>query len=324
MRAAWHWNRVFFMTAALAAAGVGGFLAVRTTSPAVGDERVGPAPAPSDPATAADEQAIQKGQSAYVKAFNAGDARALASLWTADGEFVDAEGRSFRGRSAIEKDFAAFFAREKNLTLEITSDSLRFVSPTVALESGTARVNRPAEGSSTRATFNIVHTRHDGKWLLASVREAPYAAASSYDHLRDLEWLVGTWTARGGGQTLELVCEWAEKRNFLLRRYSLKGANGAARTGMQIIAWDPVVGGIRSWVFDSDGGFGSERWLKDGPRWVLEATGVTREGGQIAATNILTRIDHDGFNWQSVRRSLNDVKLPDTTLIKASRAKTKK
>jgi len=324
MRTKWHWNKVLFMAAALAAAGAGGFLAVRTMGTATGEERVGPAPAASDPATAADEQEIQKIQSAYVKAFNAADARTLASFWAADGEFVDAEGRSFRGRSAIEKDFAAFFAKEKGISLEIHTDTLRFINPTVALESGIARLTRGSDGSSTSAAYSIVHTKRDGKWLMASVREAPYAPTSSYDHLRDLEWLVGSWTAKNGGQTLELTCEWAEKRNFMVRKYSLKSADGVTKTGIQIIGWDPLLGGFRSWVFDSDGGFGSERWIKDGQRWVLEATGVTRDGAQIAATNILTRLDHDSFNWQSVRRSLNDVKLPDTTLIKTSRVKAKK
>jgi hypothetical protein len=40
----WSWNKVFLVAAALAAAGLGGFLAVRTTNPAVGDERLGHTP----------------------------------------------------------------------------------------------------------------------------------------------------------------------------------------------------------------------------------------------------------------------------------------
>lgn len=324
MRAQGDWSKLLFVAATLAAAGAGGFLAVRTTGTAAADERVGPAPSASDPATANDEQALHKIQSAYVKAFNAGDAKALAAFWASDGEFVDAEGKSFRGRSAIEKEFAAFFAEVKGLTLEISTDSLRFVSPGVALESGSSRLRRAADGATTSAAYSIVHSKRDGQWQLASVREAPYTPASNYEHLRDLEWLVGNWTATSGGQTLELACEWTAKRNFLTRRYSLTGTDGATKTGIQVIGWDPLLGGIRSWIFDSDGGFGSETWTQDGPRWVLEATAVTRDGAQAVATNVLTRLDHDSFTWQSVRRGLNQVQLPDTALLKVDRVKAKK
>src|SRR5262245_55281518 len=76
MHQRWQWHRVLFVAAALSAAGAGGFLAVRSTGAAAGQERVPQAPAPSDPGRAEDVRAIQKNQAAYVKAFNAGDARA--------------------------------------------------------------------------------------------------------------------------------------------------------------------------------------------------------------------------------------------------------
>ena len=101
---------------------------------------------------------------------------------------------------------------------------------------------------------------------------------------------------------------------IILRKYTLKNNEGTTRSGIQIIGWDPVAAGIRSWTFDSDSGFGSEQWTKDGKNWVLEATGVTRDGAQTAATNILSPIDHDHFTWQSVRRSLDQVRLNDTAL----------
>jgi hypothetical protein len=122
---------------------------------------------------------------------------------------------------------------------------------------------------------------------------------------------------------LTLTCEWTAKRNFLTRKYELKEADGAVRTGIQIIGWDPLVGAIRSWVFDSDGGFGDEQWTRDGKRWVLEANAVTRDGAEAVATNVLTRLDHDRFTWQSVRRELNDVRLPDTALLTVTRVKGK-
>jgi uncharacterized protein (TIGR02246 family) len=323
MRAQCSWSKVILVAACLAAAGAGGFLAVRSTGSAHGDERVGAPPSPSDAKYAEDEKAIQKNQAAYVKAFNAGDAKGTAAFWAADGEFVDADGKSFKGRNAIAKEFASFFAESKGLKLEVSTDSLRFVSPDVALESGTTRVTRASDGDSNVTSYQIVHTKRDGQWQLASVRESNRPPSSNYEQLRGLEWLVGNWTAKGAGQSLELTCEWAAKRNFLLRRYTLSGTDGTVKTGIQIIGWDPAAGEIRSWLFDSDGGYGSERWARDGKRWVLEATGVTRDGAQLMATNVLTPVDHDSFSWQSVRRVLNQVRLPDTPVVKATRVKAR-
>jgi uncharacterized protein (TIGR02246 family) len=280
-------------------------------------------PSPSDPKTAEDEKAIQKNQAEYVKAFDAGDAKATAAFWAVDGEFVDADGKSFKGRSAIAKEFASFFAESKGLKLEVSTDSVRFVSPGVALESGTSRVTRVSDGAWNVASYQIVYTKRDGRWQFASVRESARVPTTNYEQLRVLEWLVGNWAAKSGRRSLELSCEWTAKRNFLLRKYVLKDGDGATKTGIQIVGWDPVAGAIRSWIFDSDGGFGSERWTKDGKRWILEATGVTRDGAEFTATNILTPIDHDNFDWQSVKRGLNQVRLPDTAIIKATRIKAK-
>ena len=46
----------------------------------------------------------------FTLAFNKGDAKAIAALWTGDCEYTDETGRSIQGRDAIEKEYAAFFA----------------------------------------------------------------------------------------------------------------------------------------------------------------------------------------------------------------------
>jgi uncharacterized protein (TIGR02246 family) len=317
-------NTGFLVAFTLAVGFAAGLLAGRTPHRAHGEEKLSAPPRPHDPKTAEDEKAILANLERYIKAFNAGDARALAELWTEDGEFVQADGRSFRGRKAIQKELASLFTDSKGLKLEVNVDSLRFISPTVALESGTSRVSRPSDGASTVTSYHVVHSKQDGRWLLASVQESPHVPSSNYEQLRDLEWMIGTWEAKSGSKSLELSCEWAQKRSFILRKYSLKSAGEPTTTGFQVIGWDPVEGTIRSWTFDSDGGFGSERWTRKGKRWFLQATAVARDGRQATSTNILTLMDHDSFSWQSVSRSLGQARLPDTALIKATRVKTGK
>jgi uncharacterized protein (TIGR02246 family) len=316
-------KKLLVAVAVLLAAGVGGYVAVRSNSQAVGDERIGTAPNPNDPAASADEKAIREIQAAYVKAFNAGDAKALAKFWTTDGEFVNHEGKTVRGRAALEKDFADFFAEAKGTTLKVSTDTLRFVSPGVALESGTTHLRHP-DGSTDVSAYNIVHTRRDGKWQLASVRELPYEPATNYDHLRDLEWMVGTWAAKGKeGRKLEVSCDWTAKRNFFLKKYTVTEPDGSIKTGIHVVGWDPQIGQVRGWVFDSDGGFASEVWHKEPKQWVLEVDGVTRDGAALEATNIIVPVDHNQFTWQSVGRTLNEVELPDTAVLKVTRVMSK-
>ena len=57
-----------------------------------------------------------------------------------------------------------------------------------------------------------------------------------------------------------------------------QAAGKPVMTVTQRIGWDPLARQIRSWEFDSEGGFGEGRWSRDGERWVVKHTGVRPEG----------------------------------------------
>src|SRR4051794_24150582 len=57
----------------------------------------------------ADAEAITKSSLDFAAAFNKGDAKAIAALWTDEGECHDADGEVLQGRPAIEKAFAESF-----------------------------------------------------------------------------------------------------------------------------------------------------------------------------------------------------------------------
>ena len=82
-------------------------------------------------------------------------------------------------------------------------------------------------------------------------------------------------------------------------------------TGGQIIGWDPKLGKIVSWHFDAQGGYGKDMWTKDGAKWVIEATGVLRDGSESSSVNIVTPLEPNSFTWQSIKRTLDGVSLPD-------------
>jgi hypothetical protein len=80
---------------------------------------------------------------------------------------------------------------------------------------------------------------------------------------------------------------------------------------MQVIGWDESTKQIRSWVFDSDGGFGDGIWSRKENRWTIKSTGTLPDGGKSSAVQIMTQVDGDSFKWQSVNREVDGELLPN-------------
>ena len=99
-----------------------------------------------------DEKAIQEAGAAFVKAYNAGDAKAIAALFTEDAESTDEDGTRVTGRQAIGESFAETFAANPGGKIEIRPDSLRFLSPEVAKEEGRSTVSSRGRGGARRRT----------------------------------------------------------------------------------------------------------------------------------------------------------------------------
>ena len=93
-----------------------------------------------------DLSAIRAESKAFVAAFNKGDAKAIAALWTEDGEYIDDVGRRFIGRDEIQKGYASFFDDNPKATLRIMIDSVRLLGDSTAIEDGRAVVDPPPEG----------------------------------------------------------------------------------------------------------------------------------------------------------------------------------
>src|SRR5579871_4900149 len=157
----------------LAVVAAGGLAYLAGGGRAGADEEVGLRPRVANPAQAADEKAIHQASAALVKAFNAGDAKAVAAQWTPDGDFVDVQGEVFRGRDAIEKMYATQFALAKGGKIEVTIDSIRFLGKDTALEKGTARARPVAARTAAVTRFTAVRVKRDGKWLLEVSTKRP-------------------------------------------------------------------------------------------------------------------------------------------------------
>jgi uncharacterized protein (TIGR02246 family) len=285
------------------------------------------APSPFAPEAlqaSADEKAIRATAEAFVKAFNAADVKAIGALWAPDAEYTDESGQSFQGRAAIEQVYADVFKQHLGAMMTVKIGSIRFLGPDVALEKGVARVKSPGGLADTAARYTVVHAKRNGQWTMVSDRDVPYAPASNDDYLKDLEWLIGDWRPQAKELPLRLHFEWMAQRNFIKNTFTVTKDDQTTMTGGQIIGWNPKLGHIVSWHFDAQGGFGEDVWTKDGSNWVMEATGVLRDGSESTSVNIATPIDANSFTWQSIKRTLDGVSLPDTPPVKIVRVRTGK
>ena len=153
---------------------------------------------------------------------------------------------------------------------------------------------------------------------MAVVREFPSEAAS----IRDLDWLIGAWSAKRDDTEVQTTYEWWGDKNFIRVNFSIKTKEKNI-AGFQMIARDSSTGQIRSWAFDPDGSFGEASWTRDGKKWMQDSAAVLPDGATLSATNIFNRIDDDTFTFQSVERSLDGAPLPDIAPIRVTRVKAK-
>jgi uncharacterized protein (TIGR02246 family) len=268
-----------------------------------------------------EEAALMKRAEAFVDAFHKGDAKAVAAFWTPDGDYTDQTGLLLKGRAAIEKAFTEFFAEHKGLKLRINITGLRFVTPDVAIEDGTTEVILPDGGPPNRARYTNVHVKKDSQWYLASVRDAPYAPPTNYQHLRELEWLIGSWAddPNAKGEIFRVSFTWGENQNFMLSSYTSTFKNIHIGGATQWIGWDGAAKQIRSWTFETGGSFGEGTWTRDGNRWTIKTVAVLKDGKKVTATNILTRVDANTMTWHSKDRAIDGKALPEVKEITLKR-----
>jgi uncharacterized protein (TIGR02246 family) len=275
--------------------------------------------APDDRDRDADREAIRKAGEAFAAAFEKGDSKAVAALWTDGAEYVGEDGTTLRGRTEIEKAFAETLKEGPPAKVEVDVRSVRFPSRDTAVEEGFLR-HRPAGTalpSSTR--YETVLVREDGKWLIAHSREwAPE------DRLGDLSFLLGRWEGGPKGEEVSLSLTKDPDGPFIVGKFTRQSGGKPSNAGTMRIGRDVERHQLRSWHFDADGGHGQCLWLRDGDKWVLDAVGATGDGTTTAAVNILARIGPDEIVWRSVDRVVGGEPLPDTIPVKLARVRDPK
>jgi uncharacterized protein (TIGR02246 family) len=269
-----------------------------------------------------DIAAVRKSAEAFTKAFNAGDAKAVASFWTPDGEYTSPDGHKLHGRAAIEKAYAEFFKTSPKAEVEVKIETLRMLGKYTALEEGTLTLKMPGDTTPGVSRYSVLHVHGEDGWKMATVQEwVPDPA--EFITLKDVEWLVGEWSAKNAEAEASVKYDWDADKAFLRGQYALKRHGKAASNGTHIIGKNPD-GGLRSWVFDSSGGFGESVWSRDDNRWVIEASGTLPDGNEVTAVNILVPLNPDAFTFQSIDRRVGGAAIPNMAPVRVTRVKNGK
>jgi uncharacterized protein (TIGR02246 family) len=276
-----------------------------------------PASGGSTAATAAkpagEEAALHQAAASYSAAFARGDSAAVLAMWTPDAEFIDDEGKVYRGHEALAPLFAKSLPSFKGYKITSKLTSVRFVKPDVALVDG-EQTFTPPQGETDISRFTSVWVKDGGQWRIRSARDLspePAGETVAGRRLREMEWLVGDWISDGKDAAVHVKASWALNKAFLLMEYEVKTKQGPGSKVAQWMGWDPVTGQIKSWVFDDHGGYGETLWQRSGNTWTGEAAGVLPDGDSGSAVNVLKYVDDQTFQWQSLRREAAGRPMPD-------------
>jgi uncharacterized protein (TIGR02246 family) len=280
-----------------------------------------PGQPPGDKPKAADRQpdrdAIRAMVGQFREAFQKGDAAAAAAFMTAEAELIPDVGEPLKGRDAIQKAYAEFFKKEKaeRPKIKLDVDALRFTSRDTAIEDGDMTVTREGESPETHR-YHILYVREDGKWLISVIKEWPPETTD----LDDLDWLIGTWSAKRADAEVHTTYEWFGNKSFIRANITVREKDKSF-TAMQLIGIDPATGDLRTWTFEHDGGIGEGTCNRDGPRWVFENRTAMSDGSIVEATNILVPVDKDTITWQPINLTINGDPVGNVPPMKVTRVK---
>ena len=120
-------------------------------------------------APSADETAVRAVVQKYVDAREARDPKAIEPLFTEDADQLVSDGTWRRGRDALVRGMLES-SRRNPARRSITVESVRFLSPEVALVDG-RYIQKGAEGGKDREMWTaITLKRVAGGWRIAAIR----------------------------------------------------------------------------------------------------------------------------------------------------------
>ena len=262
------------------------------------------------------EAMIRREEEATLKAFNAADANGMAALFMEKGELVDENGNVYTGRAEIAAVFKSFFEKFPKAVLGMEVTSVRTIGDSLAVEEGIRQITAEEGAVAAQMRYVAVRDKVGDKWPIASYREfADDPAPTAQEMLQSLAFLVGDWVDESPAGRTAISYRWSEDGNYLLGDYALSVGGQPESMSSQRIGWDPVEGVLRSWTFDSDGGFSQGEWTPVDDGWVAKTEATMPDGSTASATVMLVIKDQDHFVVRSIDRIVAGGEEPDFELM---------
>ncbi len=276
----------------------------------------------AEPSTA-EEATIRTTAAAYLDVLNRGDYDSARTFWTENGNIIDETGHQTNVRDIQPPADGGVKNTNAPPLTDVRTSSIRFVTPDVAIEDGTSENPSRPNGASTSGRFSVVWVKQNGKWLIDSLRESAIANQSSASRIQDLAWIIGDWAEEGGDAAFQASFSWSPGNHFIVGEVRIEPRDQQSHVVTQRIAWDAAAGTIRSWNFDSDGGFSSGAWARDGDAWVVSTNGVLPDGKRTLGRRVFQRIDENSVLMESLGFQIDGQSVPDLR-VKLVRSAAKK
>lgn len=274
-----------------------------------------------DAADEANLAALQTSAKAYVEAFNKADAGAIALTYLPEAEIELADGTSISGREEIQAFYEDEFDEDGESKAALDADSVRFVSPGVAVENGILHITAPDGEVSSHEYTAVQVKQEDGSWLTASVRGEADDEAPPSAKMAGLDWIIGDWVIQMNDSETTLSFEWSHLGPYIEGTSNIAQTDGSTDIVTTRIGWDNVRKGFVSWSFDGEGGFIRSDWSASGDlKWIMRTRGSTSEGEQNQYTQTCV-VDPAGqsFNWIIRDHTIGDEAIPDQVLTAVKR-----
>lgn len=249
----------------------------------------------------------------FTRAFNRRDLNDVASFLSEDVALVFPT----TGQEVVGKSATITFLRDKMQKLSgknvlFKAGPVVFPQENTSIAEGVFQISDDKGNVQNQLARKFELEKQNGQWVIDIINEIDMDVPPSvYDHLKELEWLVGTWKDEDENVTIQYSTEWDTNRNFLLQNFTMDVYGLDAMEGIQIIGWDPIEKKIRSWIFDSDGGHGNGFWSRRGDSWYVPIHYLLSSGKQASAVNIYKKIDSQSYSYSSVDREVGGRKLPN-------------
>ncbi len=250
-------------------------------------------------------------EESFTAAFNEGQVEKLVAMFLADGEWIDDEGVVHRGHQELKTLFDSYFDRFPDAQLAVEIESIRALAADLAIEEGTRFLSA---GDDSQAQVRYVATlakRNEG-WRIASIREFDDSPRTKpANELESIAWMIGDWVSEGGDLAVTISYRWAADRNFVLGQFLANRGGEVVMKSEQRIGWDPLSGELRSWLFDTDGGFAHGDWTFVDGGWVIKSRATAPDGLLGSATVTITRTSPDQFRMVGTDRIIGGQRADD-------------